>query len=119
MLDLEAKLKELKLRAPSPVLDERVFGQSRRRRTEHAFTKRRAPIGLVVAIAVSMWVVGFCVGIAWHGEHGEISIETIPDVQVYVIYDSIYSCNPFDFTRPANDVSFENFEVKDYTPKGV
>ena len=104
MDDLEAKLRTLRLREPSPDLDDRVRAQKPERPPSPEFASTRVSIWVAAAAALVMAVAGFAVGAAWRGEPAVVIRQgPPPPVAVQVIYNSPSSGNPFDFTL-ASDI---------------
>ena len=119
MKDLESKLREIALRAPSGELDRRVMAQKPERPVQPSPAPWRIPLWLAGAVAVTMAVAGFAAGLAWRGRPAPPPRSTLMPATIQVIYRSPSEANPFDFT-PASDIfPAGKMEAKIQVKKGV
>ena len=119
MDDLEANLRKLPLRVPSPMLDLRVAAQMPQRPTEQPAPRWRVPLWSAAAASIAMAIVGFGAGVAWRGEKPAVGVPIAPPVTVQVIYNAPASGNPFDFTHASEFLPAGEMEAKIQTGRGV
>ena len=119
MNDLESKLREIRLLAPSGELDARVLAQKPVSPIQPSPAPWRIPLWLAGAAALTMAVIGFAAGIAWHGRQAPVARPLLIPATIQVIYQSPSAENPFDFT-PASDIfPAGKLEAKIQVQKGV
>jgi len=120
MEDFESKLKRVRLRAPSPELDERVLAQKPQRPVRISLAGRRVPFWLAAAAAVAMAGVGFATGLAWRRQQPIAAERRLPSpATIQVIYNSPAEGNPFDFTRASHFFPAGRLEATIQTSKGA
>jgi hypothetical protein len=108
MDNLESKLRDLALRAPSHELDERILGLKPER---HSRAVRRVPLWSAVAASLVMASLGFGAGLTCHGTRTVDSPETRPPIRVELIYHSPSGTNPFDFTTASSGFPARESEI--------
>ena len=108
MDNLESRLKDLSLRAPSQELDDRVLGLKPERPSRAA---RRVPLWSAVAASLVMASLGFAAGVTCHGAGSPDKPETRPPIRIELICDSPSGTNPFDFTPASSDFPAREWEI--------
>jgi hypothetical protein len=109
MDNLESRLKDLSLRAPSHELDDRVLGLKPER---PARALRRVPLWSAVAASLLMAGFGFAAGVTCPGARSRDKLETRPPIRVELICDSPSGTNPFDFTAASSGFPAREWELK-------
>ena len=109
MDNLESRLRDLSLQAPSQELDERVLGLKPERPSRAV---RRVPLWSAVAASLLMASVGFAAGLNCRGVGTADTPGTRPPISVELICESPSGTNPFDFTGASSDFPAREWELK-------
>ena len=112
MSDLESKLRELPVRAPSQELDDRVLSAKPARQSRPSRLGRLVPLWCAVVASLVVGSLGFAGGTLYEGKRSAASREARPPIRIELIYDSPTGVNPFDFTSATADFPDEQWEVR-------
>src|SRR5210317_1850813 len=117
MNDIEAKLRNLPLAAPSPDLDTRVAAQKVYLEKIVRKRRRRIPAWAAGVAACFTGCIGFLAGIVYMESLERPDVHVGSPVKMEVIY--ISDSNPFDCSTSPDHRDPEQFEVQLKIPKGV
>jgi hypothetical protein len=120
MEDFESKLKDLRLRQPSPELDERVLAvKAEQVRAGMCQGARRIPLWAAAAAALTAGFIGFAAGIAFRASTPASLSGSAPPASVQVIYHDPSAGDPFDFTSAGGNILPGDLKVISQTVKGI
>lgn len=118
--DLEARLKELRLRAPSEELDLQVLARERQVPLPGTrWSGRRVPVWVAAVASLAVGGMGFAIGLHVKANPPPPLADTPAPVTVQVIYHSPLTGNLFDFTRPSEHSLPGRMETSIQTTKGT
>jgi hypothetical protein len=100
MEDFESRLKGLRLRQPSPELDQRILAAKTQAVPANGRRRvRQMPLWAAAAASLLLGLFGFAAGFAVRGSPPVILSSQNPPASVQVIYHAPSTGDPFDFTR--------------------
>ena len=119
MNELEARLRELRLRAPSPDLDRLVLSQRPEPQPEQPRAWFRVPLWAACAVALVAALAGFSAGNAWRANRAFSVAHPSPPITVRVLYHAPALGDPFDFTRRFDIFPAGEMRANIHVEKGI